>query len=87
VDVSTGLLRSAPQLLFFGSMGEAREAGGSIKSGARAQDCGARYFTAHEMGDSVDGPTLSPARGLYLVFQYRSWGLRPRLYAYAYFAG
>jgi hypothetical protein len=30
---------------------------------------------------------LSPARGLYLVFQYRSWGLRPRLYAYACFAG
>jgi hypothetical protein len=40
------------------------------------------------MGDSVEGRALPPApRARSLLSKYRSWGLRPRLYAAARFAG
>ena len=66
----------------------AREAGGSIKPGAQAPGSVIkRTHPAREAGGSANMSGCRPLRGLIIYFSYWSWGLRPRLYAYARFAG
>jgi phosphohistidine swiveling domain-containing protein len=63
----------------------AREAGGSIKPGAQAPGSDhKRQAGARETGDSVKFSVFRPlSRALAFLFGTLTWGLRPRLYAYA----
>ena len=63
------------------------EAGVSIKPGAQAPGSLRAILPAHEMGDGVERPALPPACAGSLASFDWSWGSRPRLYAYACFAG
>ncbi len=63
----------------------AREAGGSIKPGAQAPGSDhKRQAGARETGDSVKFSVFRPlSRAPAFLFGTLTWGLRPRLYAYA----
>ena len=65
------------------------EAGVSIKPGAQAPGSDhKRQAGARETGDSMKFPIFRPlSRAPALLFGTLTWGLRPRLYAYACFAG
>jgi len=65
------------------------EAGGSIKPGAQAPgSLKERFIRARETGDSAKGTWLSPAFAGWGNWEMLfTWGLRPRLYASACFAG
>ena len=64
-------------------------AGGSIKPGAQAPGSKSKLnLRAHEMGDSSSlTNSVARVRGLKFLLCFGSWGLRPRLYASACFAG